>query len=78
MEKEIEEIEKREIMTEEYIDKNDPVYFENRKKELRQQESEIVERLVESIINGDMTSCISISREISKIQEDLIALEKKE
>ena len=24
-----------------------------------------------------MTSCISISREISKIQEDLIALEKK-
>ena len=48
------------------------------KKELRQQESEIVERLVESIINGDTTSCISISREISKIQEDLIALEKKE
>ena len=26
---------------------------------------------------GDMTSCISISREISKIQEDLKALEKK-
>ena len=72
------EIEEREIITEEDIDENDPAYFENRKKELRQQESEIVERLAESIINGDMTSCISISREISKIQEDLIALEKKE
>ena len=75
MEKEIEE---REIMTKEDIDKNDPAYFENREKELRQQELEIVKRLAESIINGDMTSCISISREISKIQEDLIALEKKE
>lgn len=75
MEKEIEE---REIIaTEENIDKNDTAYFENREKELRQQESEIVERLAESIINGDMTSCISISRETSKIQEDLIALEKK-
>ena len=71
MQKEIEEIE--EITTEENMDKNNPVYFENREKELRQQESEIVKRLVESIINGDMTSCISISHEISKIQEDLIA-----
>ena len=79
MQKEIEEIEEREIIAiEEDIDKNDTAYFENREKELRQQESEIVERLAESIINGDMTSCISISREISKIQEDLIALEKKE
>ena len=78
MQKEIEEIEEREIIaTEEDIDKNDTAYFENREKELRQQESEIVERLAESIINGDMTSCISISREINKIQEDLIALEKK-
>ena len=74
MEKEIEEI----ITTKEDIDKNDTAYFENKEKELRQQESEIVERLAESIINGDMISCISISREISKIQEDLIALEKKE
>ena len=74
MEKEIEEIEEREIITEEDIDKNDTAYFENREKELRQQELEIV---VESIINGDMTSCISISRELNKIQEDLIALEKK-
>ena len=73
------EIEEREIIaTEEDIDKNDTAYFENREKELRQQESEIVERLVESIINGDTTSCISLSHEISKIQEDLIALEKKE
>ena len=73
------EIEEREIIaTEEDIDKNDTAYFENREKELRQQESEIVERLAESIINVDMTSCISISREISKIQKDLIALEKKE
>ena len=75
MEKEIEE---REIMTEEDIDKSNPAYFENREKELRQQESEIAERLAESIINGDITSCISISREMGKIQEDLIALEKKE
>ena len=72
MQKEIEE-----ITIEEDMDKNDPVYNENREKELRQQELEIVKRLAESIINGDMTSCISISREISKIQEDLIALEKK-
>ena len=75
MQKEIEEIEEREIIaTEEDIDKNDTAYFENREKELRQQESEIV---AESIINGDMTSCISISRELNKIQEDLIALEKE-
>ena len=71
MQKEIEEI------TKEDIDKNNPAYFENREKELRQQELEIVKRLAESIINEDMTSCISISREISKIQEDLIALEKR-
>ena len=36
MEKEIEE---KEIMTEEYIDKSNSAYFENREKELRQQES---------------------------------------
>ena len=42
----------KEIITEEDIDKNNPAYFENREKELRQQESEIVERLAESIING--------------------------
>ena len=77
MEKEIEEIEEREIITKEDINKSNPAYFENKEKELRQQESEIVERLAESIINGDMTSCISISREICKIQEDLIALEKE-
>ena len=74
MEKEIEE---KEIMTEEYIDKSNPAYFENREKELRQQESEIVERLAESIINGDMTSYMSINCEMNKIKEDLIALEKE-
>ena len=71
-------IEEREIMTEEDIDKSNSAYFENREKELRQQELEIVKRLAESIINGDTTSYISISRELNKIQEDLIALEKKE
>ena len=71
-------LENGEEITKEDIDKSDPLYFEKKEKELRQQESEIVERLAESIINGDMISCISISREISKIQEDLIALEKKE
>ena len=64
MEKELKEIE---IMTEEDIDKSNPVYFENREKELRQQKSEIVERLAEFIINEDMTSCISISRELNKM-----------
>ena len=74
MEKELKVIKERGIITtEEDIDKNNPAYFENKEKELRQQESETVERLVESIINGDMTSCVSISREINKIQEDLIA-----
>ena len=77
IQKEIEEIEEREIIAEEDIDENDPAYFENREKELRQQELEIVKRLAEFIINGDMTSCISISRELNKMQEDLIALEKK-
>lgn len=32
MEKEIKEIEERETMTEEYIDKSNPAYFENREK----------------------------------------------
>ena len=74
MEKEIEE---REIITEEDIDKNDPAYFENKEKELRQQETEIAERLAKPIINGDMISCISLSREINKIKEDLIALKEE-
>ena len=72
MQKEIEE-----ITIEEDMDENDTAYFENREKELRQQELEIVKRLAESIINGDMTSCISISRELNKMQEDLIALKKR-
>ena len=71
-------MEKELKVIEEDIDKSNPAYFENREKELRQQELEIVKRLAESIINGDMTSYISISREINKIQEDLIVLEKKE
>ena len=40
MQKEIEE-----ITIEEDMDENDTAYFENREKELRQQESEIVKRL---------------------------------
>ena len=72
MEKVIEE-----ITTEENMDKNNPAYFENKEKELRQQESEIAERLAKSIINGDMASCISLSREINKIKEDLIALKEE-
>ena len=62
-----------EEITEEDIDKSDPLYFEKKEEELRQQELEIVKRLAEFIINGDMTSCISISRELNKMQEDLIA-----
>ena len=75
MEKVIEEIE--EITTEENMDKNNPAYFENKEKELRQQESEIAERLAKSIINGDMASYISLSREINKIKEDLITLKEE-
>ena len=41
MEKEIEEIEEREIITEEDIDKNDPAYFENKEKELRQRKERL-------------------------------------
>ena len=40
MQKEIEE-----ITIEEDMDENDTTYFENREKELRQKESEIVKRL---------------------------------
>ena len=59
------------------IDKSDPLYYVNREKELRQQELEIAERLANSIINGDMTSYMSINCEMNKIKKDLVDLEKE-
>ena len=70
-------LENNEEITKEDIDKSNPLYFINREKELRQQELEIAERLTKSIINGDMTSYMSINCEMNKIKEDLIALEKE-
>ena len=70
-------LENNEEITKEDMDKSNPLYFVNREKELRQQELEIAERLTRSIINGDMTSYMSINCEMNKIKEDLIALEKE-
>lgn len=70
-------LENGEEITKEDIDKSDPLYFENREKELKQQELEIAQRLAKAIINGDMTSCMSINCEINKIKDDLVDLEKE-
>ena len=70
-------LENGEEITEEDIDKSDPLYFENREKELRQQELEIAQRLAKAIINGDMTSYMSINCEMNKIKDDLVDLEKE-
>ena len=70
-------LENNEEITKEDIDKSNPLYFVDREKELRQQELEIAERLTMSIINGDMTSYMSINCEMNKIKEELIALEKE-
>ena len=66
-----------EEIAKEDIDKSDPLYFVNREKELRQQELEIAQRLAISIINGDMTSYMSINCEMNKIKDDLLDLEKE-
>ena len=66
-----------EEITEEDIDKSDPLYFVNREKELRQQELEIAGRLAKAIINGDMNSYMSINCEMNKIKDDLVDLEKE-
>ena len=70
-------LENGEEITKEDIDKSDPLYFVNREKELRQQELEIAERLAKAIINGDMTSYMSINCEMDKIKNDLLKLEKE-
>ena len=66
-----------EEITEEDIDKSDPLYFEKKEEELRQQELEIAQRLAKAIINGDMTSYMSINCEMNKIKDDLVDLEKE-
>ena len=66
-----------EEITKEDIDKSDPLYFEKKEEELRQQELEIAGRLAMSIINGDMNSYMSINCEMNKIKDDLVDLEKE-
>ena len=70
-------LENGEEITEEDIDKSNPLYFVNREKELRQQELEIAQRLAKAIINGDMTSYMSINCEMNKIKDELVDLEKE-
>ena len=70
-------LENGEEITNEDIDKSNPLYFVNREKELKQQELEIAGRLAKSIINGDMNSYMSISCEMNKIKDDLVDLEKE-
>ena len=70
-------LENGEEITKEDIDKSDPLYFEKKEEELRQQELEIAQRLAEAIINGDMTSYMSIDCEMNKIKDDLLDLEKE-
>ena len=70
-------LENGEEITEEDIDKSDPLYFEKKEEELRQQELEIAERLAKAIINGDMNSYMSINCEMNKIKDDLVDLEKE-
>ena len=66
-----------EEITKEDIDKSNPLYFEKKEEELRQQELEIAQRLAKAIINGDMTSYMSINCEMNKIKDDLVDLEKE-
>ena len=70
-------LENGEEITEEDIDKSDPLYFEKKEEELRKKELEIAERLAKAIINGDMNSYMSINCEMNKIKDDLVDLEKE-
>ena len=66
-----------EEITEEDIDKSNPLYFVNREKELRQQELDLKISLAEAINAGDMNKYMAIDCQKNKIKEDLLDLEKE-
>ena len=66
-----------EEITEEDIDKSNPLYFVNREEELRKQEKDLNISLAEAINTGDMNKYMAIDCQKNKIKEDLIALEKE-
>ena len=66
-----------EEITKEDIDKSDPLYFEKKEKELRQQELDLKTSMSDAIIAGDVVTLGSISGKLSNIKEKLIALEKE-
>ena len=66
-----------EEITEEDIDKSNPLYFVNREKELRQQEKNLNISLAEAINAGDMNKYMAIDCQKNKIKEDLLDLEKE-
>ena len=70
-------LENNEEITEEDIDKSNPLYFVNREEELRKQEKDLNISLVEAINTGDMNKYMAIDCQKNKIKEDLIALEKE-
>ena len=70
-------LENNEEITEEDIDKSNPLYFENKEEELRKQELDLNVSLVEAINTGDMNKYMAIDCQKNKIKEDLIALEKE-
>ena len=70
-------LENGEEITEEDINKSNPLYFVNREEELRKQEKDLNISLVEAINTGDMNKYMAIDCQKNKIKEDLIALEKE-
>ena len=70
-------LENGEEITEEDIDKSDPLYFQKKEEELRQQEKNLNISLAEAINTGDMNKYMAIDCQKNKIKEDLIALEKE-
>lgn len=70
-------LENGEEITKDDIDKSNPLYFEKKEEELRQQELDLNISLVEAINTGDMNKYMAIDCQKNKIKEDLIALEKE-
>lgn len=70
-------LENGEEITEEDINKIDPLYFQKKEEELRKQEKDLNISLVEAINTGDMNKYMAIDCQKNKIKEELIALEKE-